>query len=139
SNSRKLRLELLSLDETKRTLLNEQKKLANLEKEKAGELVKFQNALIKERQIRSTLIEDLNALIKTYREILINNSTFESFASLSEDEIIVGKDYFSRVKEIVSEFSEIVKGKSNELNDELSKKVEDLREQLKEWTSKEKD
>lgn len=139
SNSRKLRLELLSLDETKKALLNEQKKLANLEKEKAGDLVKFQNALIKERQIRATLIEDLKNLIKTYREILSDNSTFESFASLSEEEIIVGKDYFNRVKEIVSEFSEIVKGKSNELNEELTKNVEDLRKQLKEWTSKEKD
>lgn len=139
SNSRKLRLELLSLDETRKALLNEQKKLASLEKEKAGELVKFQNALIKERQIRATLIDDLKSLIKTYREILSDNSTFENFASLSEEEIIVGKDYFNRVKEIVSEFSIIVKDKSTELNDELTKKVEDLKEQLKEWTNKEKD
>ena len=59
SDARKLRLELLSLDETKKALKNEQKKLENLKKQKAGELVKYQNALIKERQIRQDLIADL--------------------------------------------------------------------------------
>lgn len=139
SESRKLRLELLGLPDTKKALLNEQKKLANLQKEKAGELVKFQNALIKERELRSSLIADLNTLIKTYSEILSDNTTFESFENLSEDEIVVGKDFFNRVKEIVSEFSEIVKEKSSELNDALKEKVEDLKQQLKSWSAKEKE
>ncbi|NVK04741.1 MAG: PHP domain-containing protein [Flavobacteriia bacterium] len=139
SESKKLRIELLGLPETKKALINEQKKLASLQKEKAGELVKFQNALIKEREIRSSLISDLNDLVKTYREILNDNSTFESFESLSEDEIVVGKDFFNRVKEIVSEFSAIVKDKSTELNTALSEKVKDLKEQLKNWSEKEKE
>jgi ABC-type lipoprotein export system ATPase subunit/histidinol phosphatase-like PHP family hydrolase len=139
SESKKLRIELLGLPETKKALLNEQKKLASLQKEKAGELVKFQNALIKEREIRSSLIEDLKNLIKTYREILNDSSTFESFESLSEDEIVVGKDFFNRVKEIVSEFSVIVKEKSTELNDALTEKVDALKAQLKSWSEKEKE
>lgn len=139
SESKKLRIELLGLPETKKALLNEQKKLASLQKEKAGDLVKFQNALIKEREIRASLIEDLKNLIKTYREILNDSSTFESFESLSEDEIVVGKDFFNRVKEIVSEFSVIVKEKSTELNDALTEKVEDLKAQLKSWSEKEKE
>ena len=139
SESKKLRIELLGLPETKKALLNEQKKLASLQKEKAGDLVKFQNALIKEREIRASLIEDLKNLIKTYREILNDSSTFESFESLSEDEIVVGKDFFNRVKEIVSEFSVIVKEKSTELNDALTEKVEDLKTQLKSWSEKEKE
>nr|WP_210758460.1 PHP domain-containing protein [Croceimicrobium hydrocarbonivorans] len=139
SESKKLRIELLGLPETKKALLNEQKKLTSLQKEKAGELVKFQNALIKEREIRSSLIEDLKNLIKTYREILNDSSTFESFESLSEDEIVVGKDFFNRVKEIVSEFSVIVKEKSKELNTALTEKVEDLKAQLKSWSEKEKE
>lgn len=138
SEARKLRLELLSLEETKKALLNEQKKLANLEKEKAGELVKFQNALIKERQIRKELIDDLNNLIKNYREIFKDNTTFQNFASLTDDEIVVGKDYFKKVKEIVAQFSEIVKEKSGELNDSLNKKIEELKIELSSWTEKEK-
>jgi ABC-type lipoprotein export system ATPase subunit len=138
SESRKLRLELLSLDETKKALQNEQNKLASLEKEKAGELVKFQNALIKERQIRNGLVQDLKDLIQTYREILSNKEIFETFEKLTDDEIIVGKDYFKKVKEIVSEFSNIVSSKSGELNVALNQKVNDLKAELKSWTEKEK-
>lgn len=139
SESKKLRIELLGLPETQKALLNEKRKLDSLQKEQAGELVKFQNALIKEREIRGSLIGDLKNLIKTYREILNDSSTFDSFESLSEDEIVVGKDFFNRVKEIVSEFSVIVKEKSTELNEALTKKVEDLKVQLKSWTEKEKE
>lgn len=138
SESRKLRLELLSLDETKKALKNEQKKLENLKKQKAGDLVKYQNALIKERQIRKDLIDDLKQLIQTYRDILNDEETFENFEQLSDDEIVVGKDYFQKVKDIVSDFSTIVKSKAGELNEALGTKVEELRTELKNWAAKEK-
>ncbi|MBU2995381.1 PHP domain-containing protein [Cellulophaga baltica] len=138
SESRKLRLELLSLVETKKALKNEQKKLENLKKQKAGDLVKYQNALIKERQIRKDLIDDLKQLIQTYRDILNDEETFENFEQLSDDEIVVGKDYFQKVKDIVSDFSTIVKSKAGELNEALGTKVEELRTELKNWAAKEK-
>ncbi|MDC6403685.1 MULTISPECIES: TrlF family AAA-like ATPase [Maribacter] len=138
SDARKLRLELLSLDETKKALKNEQKKLENLKKQKAGELVKYQNALIKERQIRQDLIADLKLLIQTYKDILNDEETFENFEKLSDEEIVVGKDYFQKVKNIVSDFSAIVKFKAGELNEALGTKVEELRTELKNWASKEK-
>ena len=138
SESRKLRLELLSLDETKKALKNEQKKLENLKKQKAGELVKYQNALIKERQIRKDLIADLRQLIQTYRDILNDEETFDNFEKLTDEEIVVGKDYFQKVKDIVGDFSAIVKAKAGELNEALGTKVEELRTELKNWASKEK-
>ncbi|MCX6232957.1 MAG: PHP domain-containing protein [Bacteroidetes bacterium] len=138
SEARKIRLELLSLDETKKALFYEQKKLASLEKEKAGELVTFQNALIKERQIRTELVDDLKSLISTYRDIFKDNTTFQNFENLKDDEIVVGKDYFKKVKEIVSQFSEIVKEKSGELNEALNKKIDELKIELNSWTEKEK-
>ena len=138
SESRKLRLELLSLPDTKKALLNEQKKLANLEKEKAGELVKYQTALIKERQLRNGLIEDLNTLIKTYRDIFKDDTTFKNFEGLSDSEIIVEKNYFKKVKDIVSDFSKIVSEKSGELNAALNQKIEELKIELANWQKEEK-
>tara|TARA_B100001063_G_C16774116_1_gene563826 strand:+ start:67 stop:2721 length:2655 start_codon:yes stop_codon:yes gene_type:complete len=138
SESRKLRLELLSLKETKKALLNEQKKLKNLEKEKAGELVTFQNGLIKERELRKVLIDDLNNLVQSYREVLNDNDTFEAFENLTDEEIIVGKDYFKKVKDLVSEFSKIVSEKSGELNAALNVKIKELQVELKNWKEKEK-
>ena len=138
SESRKLRLELLSLDETKKALLNQQNKLANLEKEKAGELVKYQNALIREREIRKVLVDELNSLIKTYQVILSDNETFKNFQNLTDEEIIVGKDFFKKVKEIVLEFSKIVNEKAGELNVALNLKIDELKIELQSWTEKEK-
>jgi len=139
SESRKLRLELLSLDETKRALINEGQKLISLEKEKAGELVKLQNALIREREIRKNLKDDLNNLVKTYREILNKKEPFDAFDKLTDEEIIVGKDFFKEVKRIVSDFSIIVNQKSGELNDSLNLKIQELGVQLSNWTDKEKE
>lgn len=138
SEAKKLRIGLLSFEETEKALKNEQKKLENLEKEKAGELVKYQNALIKERGIRSELIIDLNKLIKNYKEILSDDDTFTNFESLVDTDIIVGKDFFKKVKEIVADFSMVVKTKSSELNVELTAKIAELNEQLNNWTAKEK-
>ena len=138
SESKKLRIGLLSFEETEKALKNEKKKLENLQKEKAGELVKYQNALIKERGIRSELIDNLKQLIKNYKEILSDDDTFTNFEALVDTDIIVGKDYFKKVKEIVSDFSKVVKAKSNELNAELSAKITELNEQLNNWKAKEK-
>jgi len=138
SEARQLRLELLSLPESQKALKNEQKKLENLKRQKAGDLVKYQNALIKERQIRDSLIANLKELIKTYSEILSDEQPFTDFEKLSDSEIIVGKDYFKKVKEIVSDFSRIVKNKAGELNEALDTKIEELKAQLNNWRDEEK-
>ncbi|WP_294198122.1 TrlF family AAA-like ATPase [uncultured Chryseobacterium sp.] len=139
SESKKLRIDLLSYDETQKALKNEEKKLENLKKEKAGELVTFQNSLIKEREIRKSLINKLNDIIKTYRDIFADQSHFTTFFSITDDEIVVGKDFFKTVKNIVTEFSTIVKEKSTELTTELNLKIENLKIELQKWSDKEKD
>lgn len=139
SESKKLRIELLSYEETEKALKNEEKKLDNLKKEKAGDLVTFQNSLIKEREIRSQLINKLAELITTYREIFSDETHFSNFLAISDEEIVIGKDFFQTVKNLVSEFSEVVKSKSTELNDELNVKIESLKVELTKWSNKEKE
>lgn len=139
SSSKKIRLDLLSFDETEKALKNEEKKLESLKKEKAGELVTFQNSLIKERQIRSELINKLKELVTKYKEIFSDDSLFTNFLAINDAEIIVGKDFFQNVKNIVSEFSTVVKTKSTELNTELTNKINDLNVELKNWALKETD
>ncbi len=138
SECTKIRLELLSLDETKRALNNVKSKLANLKKENAGEIVTYQNALINERQLRNKLVNNLKELIDTYRKILDGKEIFENIANLDDNEIVVGKDYLTRVKSIIDEFSIIVSSKSQELNTSLTAKVEELKIELGKWSEKEK-
>lgn len=137
SEMKKLRINLAALPEAKKALTNEQNKLKELEKTKAADIVKFHNALIQEREFRKTLIDQLNKLVKTYREILGDNSLFRDVAAMDDAKVIVGKEYFKSVKSIVDDFSKLVAQKSNELNSELKKKIDELKEQLKLWGAKE--
>lgn len=133
------RLELISLPDTVKALANEQNKLESLKKERAGELVEYQNALLRERQIRDELIRDLKDLIDTYKTLLEDDDIFNQFKEINEKEIIVGKEEFEKVQEIVTSFEEVVKSKSTELNESLQTKVTELRTELKKWAAKEKE
>lgn len=137
SEMRKLRINLIALPEAKRALENEKNKLKMLEQSKAADIVKYHNALMQEREFRKALIDDLNNLVKAYRHVLNNKELFEKVASMSDDDIIVGKEYFANVKNLVETFANLVETKSSELDDALNVKIDELREQLKLWQAKE--
>lgn len=138
SQLNKLRIEVAGIPETKKLKANLEAKVEKLKKDKVGDLVKYQTALHKEREIRKGIVDELKDLIKTYRDILSDSSVFENFESLTDDEIIVGKDNFSKVKQIVSDFSKIVKEKASELNTSLNENIEELRSEISNWAEKEK-
>lgn len=58
---------------------------------------------------------------------------------MTDDSIVVGKEYFAAVKGIVEDFSKMVNAKSSELNSSLNEKIDALKEQLKLWQKKETD
>jgi ABC-type lipoprotein export system ATPase subunit/histidinol phosphatase-like PHP family hydrolase len=137
SEMRKLRINLTALPEAQKALENEKKKMKLLEQSKAADIVKYHNALLKEREFRNELISDLKNLVTTYRDILGDKTVFEKVAAMTDESIIVGKDYFSAVKGIVDEFSRLVNTKSTELNTALNDKINALKEQLHLWKQKE--
>lgn len=134
-----LKIKLKALPEYEKALANERKKMENLKKERAGEIVRYQNALIQEREFRKNLIKQLKDLINTYRDILGNRTVFDEIAQMTDEQIIVGKDCFSKVKDVVNSFAAIVSTKSEELNNSLNAKIKELNEQLGLWNSKESD
>jgi ABC-type lipoprotein export system ATPase subunit/histidinol phosphatase-like PHP family hydrolase len=137
SEMRKLRINLAALPEAQKALENERKKMKIQEESKAADIVKYQNALLKEREFRSELIKDLNNLVKTYWDILSDKSLFEKVAAMTDDSIIIGKDYFSAVKGLVEDFGRLVNTKSIELKSSLNEKINALKEQLTLWQQKE--
>jgi ABC-type lipoprotein export system ATPase subunit/histidinol phosphatase-like PHP family hydrolase len=138
SELNKYRTEVSNIPETEKQKILLEGKLEQLKKDNVGDLVKYQTALIREREIRKNIIKDLKELIEKYRSILSDNSVFKNFETLTDSEIVVGKDFFTKVKEIVSDFSKTVAEKAGELNDSLSAKVSELKLQLEGWSEKEK-
>lgn len=133
----KLRIEVAAIKDTERQLKGLKEKKARLEKDKVGDLVKYQVALVKEKGLRDDLDNQLNELAKSYREVLKDTALFDYFSNFSDEEIIVGKDQIAEVKRLVNEFSEIVSGKSDELSEALEGKITLLKVQLDSWKSKE--
>lgn len=133
----KLRVDVINIPEVEKQKLYHEGKLNQLKQENVGDLVTYQTALLQERSIRTNIIGDLKRLIEQYKGILDDNSVFQTFAQLQDTDIIVGKDNFTRVKELVNEFSIIVSSKSTELKTSLSGKIDELRTQLNDWASKE--
>lgn len=105
SEMNKLRINIISLPNAKKALENERRKLKAMEQSKAAEIVKLHNALLQERDFRKTLIDDLNKLVKTYRDILGDTNLFDKVAEMSDDRIVVGKEYFFNVQRIINAFS----------------------------------
>ena len=56
---------------------------------------------------------------------------------MSDDRIVVGKEYFFNVQRIINAFSVLVSSKSKELNDALTEKISELKAQLELWNAKE--
>lgn len=139
SQLNKLRIEVSGIPETKKQKVNLEAKVEKLKKDKVGDLVKYQTSLHKEREIRKGITEELRGLIKTYKDILSDTTVFEAFEILTDDDIIVGKDNFSKVQAIVSQFSAIVKSKSAELTDALRTKAEEMQVEITSWSGKEKE
>lgn len=137
SEMNKLRINIVSLPNAKKALENERRKLKAMEQSKAAEIVKLHNALLQERDFRKTLIDDLNNLVKTYRDILGDTNLFDKVAEMGDDRIVVGKEYFFNVQRIINAFSVLVSSKSKELNDALTEKISELKIQLGLWNAKE--
>lgn len=139
STSAKLRLEVAAISDTQKAVADLKRKLEHLKEGEAEKLVELQAGILRERDFRKQVVNGLNELIKSFREILSDKSVFENFDLLTSGEIIVGKEEFGNLKKIVLEFSTIVDSKSNELNTELKAKVEELKVQLIAWKKKEAD
>lgn len=133
----KARTEVKSVPDIKKQIANLEGKKQRLEKDKVGDLVKYQSSLITERSIRDNLINELKDLIDKYKDVLDDNETFDYFSKMSDENIVIGKEEFEKVKTIIDEFSKIVSAKSDELSTSLNTKVEELKIQLKQWKSKE--
>lgn len=137
SKLRGLRLEVTQIPEVTKMKINLEGKLKQLQQDKASALVNFHLSLIKEKEIRADIIKDLKELIEKYKDILTDKTIFDNFESIDGEEIKVGKENFIKVKEIVKKFGEIVSSKQTELSTELNQKIQELKEQLNEWSGKE--
>lgn len=133
----KLRLELLTAGEYSKTLRDLENKKSRLERDKVGDLVKYHSSLQTERNLRKNLAESLTNLIKTYKTTLNDVKEFKSICNLDDKNIIVGRNEYNQVKQIISDFSNIVEEKNNEISKILDEKIILIKDIMQNWKSRE--
>lgn len=112
-------------------------KIRTLKEKKVGELVKYEENLVKGREFRSSLIEDLDKLIKTIRESFADKTLYEEVIELDDSVLIIGKDQFKKIKELLIEFFKDIEKTSIKLTTQTNALVKELRTYIQEWKNKE--
>jgi len=134
---KKLRLELMSEIEYTKSLRDLENKKARFERDKVGELVKYHTALQVERNLRKNVSENLTNLIKFYRTSLVDVESLKSFGIVDDKSIIIGKDEYLQVKNIINDFLSVIQEKNNDITKTLDEKVILLQEVMLKWKNNE--
>ena len=137
SEIERLSLDIKSKDETIRFRNSMSSKLDVLKKKKVGDIVTYQESLIKERGFRDDLINDLNNLVKKYKNIFDDRDVFKEVLSYEDSKIVVGKQEFSDVKKVVEVLEKIVDKHSDEIKNEFKIKIDEIKSHLNSWKAKE--
>lgn len=132
----RLRLDIKQKSDVQKIKSNFDAQLKHLQQDKVKDLVNFNLSLAKEREIRNSVIKELNELVKKYGAILSDKSFFNWFTSLDTKDIIIGSEYIEQVKGIVDQFAKIVETKHTELIGDLNNKINDLKQSIENWKAK---
>lgn len=126
----RLKLEVDRIPQIKQALINSKKQLEILNAGKAKEIVELEKGLANERVIRSGLKNELNELIQNINEGLNTDILKETIKSVNEGELIVGKQEFKKVTNLLdnyikslSKHSSLVQIESDDLKKQLDSEL----------------
>lgn len=95
--------------------------------------------MAKERKFRTELIKKLNELFKTIKNSFSDNSIKDLVDELDGTLLVAGKEEFISVKKILDEYTQSIQKLSLSMNEQTSRIIKDINNQLKAWQAKEAD
>ena len=107
------------------------------EKQNVGELMRLHAGLVEEEVLRKEIESSLSDLKTRYQQVLSDKYDIEKLLGIDKSKIHVGIKHVDNVLHIIQEFSEIVDTHQEQLNKELSEKLDLLRTEVKGWRSTE--
>ncbi len=137
SQIEQLSIDIKGIPELEKLKKDTDSKIRILKDQKVGELVKYEENLVKGREFRSSLIEDLNTLIKTIKESFADKTLYEEVIDLDDSVLIIGKEQFKKIKERLIAFFKDIEETSIKLNEQANALVKELRTYIQEWRNKE--
>lgn len=133
----KLRIELISETEYSKALRDLETKKARLERDNVGELVKYHSALQVEKNLRQNIVNNLKDIIKKYRTPTVDVEELKTFVAYDDEGIIIGKNEFSKAKQVINEFLIFIQDKNTEISTSLEEKIKLLQDIMGNWKNNE--
>jgi len=137
SNIENLEIDVRTIPEIEKIRNDIESKIEILKRQKVGDIVNYQENLMEGKRFREELVTKLKELIKKINEAFADKTLFEQVTLLDNDKLVIGKDEFSKIQEIITNFSQNIDNLSTELNIKTSEIIPQIKKLLKEWESQE--
>ncbi|GJQ22121.1 MAG: hypothetical protein HBSIN02_24760 [Bacteroidia bacterium] len=132
-----LGLEVKTIADVQKMKSNAEDKIRLLKEQKVSDIVKFEESLANGREFRESLSRDLATLVKNIKASLADRSLFNRVIALDDSTLVVGKEEFTKIKGLVSGFSDSIESVSGKLVSDTDQVIDKLKVLLADWKSKE--
>jgi ABC-type lipoprotein export system ATPase subunit len=135
----RLKLEIDRIPSIEQAFTNAKGQLATLKTNKAKEIVELEEGIANERTLRTELLISLETHIQNITNGLNTELLKESIQSISESEIIVGKEEYKTVSALIDSYITSIGQQSSKVVTDSSAFKESLKAEIEKWKVKEVD
>lgn len=133
----RLKLEIDRIPTIEQALHNAKGQLSTLKTNKAKEIVELEEGIANERTLRAELLQNLEIHIQNISNGLNTELLKESLQSVSETEIIVGKEEYKAVSTLMDTYISTIGQQSSKVVDDSSEFRTKIKEEIEKWRTKE--
>lgn len=135
----RLKLEIDRIPSIDQAFNNAKGQLATLKTNNAKEIVELEEGIANERTLRSELLTNLEVHIQNITNGLNTELLKESIQSISESEIIVGKDEYKAVSALMDGYISSISQQSAKVVVDSTLFKDSIKEEIEKWRTKEID
>ena len=121
----------------KQALINSKSQLEALKKNKAKDIVEYEEGIANERTLRNHLSQNLDEHINNISEGLNTDLLIESINTLEENQILVGKEEFIHVSKLIQDYKQSISEKSSVVVEESTALKTNIVDIVDKWKTKE--
>ena len=133
----RLKLEISRIPELQKAYNNAKGQLATLKSNKAKEVVELEEGIANERVLRAELVSSLETHIQNISSGLNTESLRDSIQSISEAEVIVGKDEYKAVSTLMDAYIKGIGKKSSQVVVDSTAFKQSINDEVEKWKAKE--
>jgi len=135
----RLKLEIDRIPSIEQAFNNAKGQLATLKTNNAKEIVELEEGIANERTLRSELLSNLEVHIQNITNGLNTELLKESIHSITESDIIVGKEEYKAVSALMDCYIASISQQSTKVVDDSTSFKNSLKEEIEKWKAKEID